>query len=76
MRPLADAGESALAVPAEVARWDADARRLEIGAPGARIAVLRSLRAGADVRTIEGAGHWVAYEAAEAFNAMANEMLG
>ncbi len=41
-----------------------------------RIALLRSLQPGADIRTIEGAGHWVAYEAAEAFNAMANEMLG
>lgn len=34
-----------------------------------RLALLRELRPGADARMIPGAGHWVAFEAAEAFNA-------
>jgi len=40
-----------------------------------RVAALRELRPDADVRMIEGAGHWVAYEAPETFNAMLQEML-
>jgi pimeloyl-ACP methyl ester carboxylesterase len=40
-----------------------------------RVAALRELRPDADVRMIPGAGHWVAYEAAEQFNAMLLEML-
>ena len=37
---------------------------------------LMSVRPDIDFRVIEGAGHWVAYEAAEAFNAMLLEMIG
>ena len=40
-----------------------------------RVAALRALRPDADVRMIPGAGHWVAYEAPEQFNAMLLEML-
>jgi pimeloyl-ACP methyl ester carboxylesterase len=40
-----------------------------------RVAALRALRPDADVRMIVGAGHWVAYEAPEQFNAMLLEML-
>jgi pimeloyl-ACP methyl ester carboxylesterase len=40
-----------------------------------RVAALRALRPEADVRMIPGAGHWVAYEAPEQFNAMLLEML-
>jgi pimeloyl-ACP methyl ester carboxylesterase len=40
-----------------------------------RVAALRGLRPDADVRMIAGAGHWVAYEAPEQFNAMLLEML-
>ena len=42
--------------------------------PG-RIGVLRALRPDADIRTIPGMGHWVAYEAAPQFNAMLDDML-
>ncbi|MCK8783802.1 alpha/beta fold hydrolase [Roseomonas sp. NAR14] len=41
----------------------------------ARLRVVREIQPGADVRVIPGAGHWVAYEAAEAFNAMLSDML-
>jgi pimeloyl-ACP methyl ester carboxylesterase len=40
-----------------------------------RVVALRALRPDADVRMIPGAGHWVAYEAPERFNAMLLEML-
>jgi pimeloyl-ACP methyl ester carboxylesterase len=40
-----------------------------------RVVTLRALRPDADVRMIPGAGHWVAYEAPEQFNAMLLEML-
>lgn len=40
-----------------------------------RLALLRETRPGADTREIEGAGHWVAYEAAEAFNATLSDMI-
>jgi pimeloyl-ACP methyl ester carboxylesterase len=40
-----------------------------------RVAALREMRPDADVRMIRGAGHWVAYEAPEQFNAMLLEML-
>ena len=40
-----------------------------------RIAAMRARRPDADVRMIPGAGHWVAYEAPEAVNAMLLEML-
>lgn len=40
-----------------------------------RVAILRERRPEADVRMIDGAGHWVAYEAADAFNAMLLGML-
>lgn len=40
-----------------------------------RVAALRELRPDADVRMIPGAGHWVAYEVPEQFNAMLLEML-
>ena len=40
-----------------------------------RVAALRTLRPDVDVRMIPGAGHWVAYEAPEQFNAMLLEML-
>jgi pimeloyl-ACP methyl ester carboxylesterase len=41
----------------------------------ARVDVLRAARPDADVRVIDGAGHWVAYEAADAFDAMLLEMI-
>ena len=41
----------------------------------ARVAALRTTRPDAMLRVIKGAGHWVAYEAAEAFNAMALDIL-
>jgi pimeloyl-ACP methyl ester carboxylesterase len=41
----------------------------------AREAVLRQARPDVDFRVIPGAGHWVAYEAAEAFNDMLLGML-
>lgn len=41
----------------------------------ARIEALRSTRPDARLRVIEGAGHWVAYEAAERFNHMALDVL-
>jgi pimeloyl-ACP methyl ester carboxylesterase len=40
-----------------------------------RVEALRAIRPDADVRMIAGAGHWVAYEASEQFNAMLLEML-
>lgn len=43
---------------------------------GAREEILRLVRPDIDFRVIEGAGHWVAYEAAEAFNAMLEGMTG
>ena len=42
--------------------------------PG-RIAALRRVRPDAEVRVIPGAGHWVAYEAPEAFHAALNDLL-
>ncbi len=41
-----------------------------------RVAALKERRPDADVRLIPGAGHWVAYEAADTVNAMLLEMLG
>jgi pimeloyl-ACP methyl ester carboxylesterase len=41
----------------------------------ARGAVLREVQAGAAFTVIPGAGHWVAYEAAEAFNAALADLL-
>lgn len=40
-----------------------------------RIAVLRGMRPDVDCRLVRGAGHWVAYEAADRFNALLREML-
>lgn len=40
-----------------------------------RLAAVRALRPGADVRVIPKAGHWVSFEAASAFNAMLADML-
>lgn len=40
-----------------------------------REAVLREIRPDIDFRVIPGAGHWVAYEAPEAFNAVLLELL-
>jgi pimeloyl-ACP methyl ester carboxylesterase len=40
-----------------------------------RVEALRALRPDVDVHMISGAGHWVAYEAPEQFNAMLLEML-
>jgi pimeloyl-ACP methyl ester carboxylesterase len=40
-----------------------------------RCAVLRALRPQADIRIVPGAGHWVAYEAAEIFNELLVAML-
>jgi pimeloyl-ACP methyl ester carboxylesterase len=40
-----------------------------------RVAAMRERRPDADVRVIPGAGHWVAYEAPDAVNAMLLEML-
>ena len=42
--------------------------------PG-RIAALRHVRPDAAVRVIPGAGHWVAYEAPQAFHAALNELM-
>lgn len=43
---------------------------------GAREAVMRALQPGLRFRLIEGAGHWAAYEAADAFNRTVWELLG
>lgn len=40
-----------------------------------RVAALKERRPDADIRLIPGAGHWVAYEAADTVNAMLLEML-
>jgi pimeloyl-ACP methyl ester carboxylesterase len=40
-----------------------------------REAIIRAARPDVDFRIIKGAGHWVAYEAADAFNAMLRDML-
>jgi pimeloyl-ACP methyl ester carboxylesterase len=40
-----------------------------------RIAAIKAIRPEADVRVIPGAGHWVAYEAPDAFNGMLGDML-
>ncbi len=40
-----------------------------------RVAIIRTARPDVDSRIIKGAGHWVAYEAAEEFNAMLRDML-
>jgi pimeloyl-ACP methyl ester carboxylesterase len=42
----------------------------------ARLGRLRATRPDVAVRLIEGAGHWVAYEAPEAFNAALAELMG
>jgi pimeloyl-ACP methyl ester carboxylesterase len=42
----------------------------------ARVDVVRAARPDADVRVIPDAGHWVAYEAAEAFDTMLLDMIG
>lgn len=42
---------------------------------GLRIDLVREMRVGAQTATIPGAGHWVAYEAAEAFNAALSHIL-
>jgi pimeloyl-ACP methyl ester carboxylesterase len=42
--------------------------------PG-RIAALHRVRPDAEVRVIPGAGHWVAYEAPEAFHGVLNDLL-
>jgi pimeloyl-ACP methyl ester carboxylesterase len=41
-----------------------------------RVALLRRLRPDGDVRVIDGAGHWVQYEAADTVNGMLLDMLG
>lgn len=41
-----------------------------------RIDIIKQIYPGADCRVIDGAGHWVMYEAAEAFNRAALEQLG
>ena len=41
-----------------------------------RIDLFRALQPDFQMNVIEGAGHWVAYEAAEAFNAKLIEVLG
>ncbi|MFC3127217.1 alpha/beta fold hydrolase [Pseudoroseomonas globiformis] len=40
-----------------------------------RVDLIRSIRPNADVRVIPQAGHWVAYEAADTFNAILTDML-
>jgi pimeloyl-ACP methyl ester carboxylesterase len=42
---------------------------------GEREASIRAVRPDVDFRVIKGAGHWVAYEAADEFNAMLRGML-
>ncbi|MBP0464364.1 alpha/beta fold hydrolase [Roseomonas sp. PWR1] len=42
---------------------------------GLRIDLVREMRQGARTSTIPGAGHWVAYEAADAFNAALSRIL-
>ena len=41
-----------------------------------RSVLMRTIRPGVDCRIIEGAGHWVMYEAADEFNATILEQLG
>lgn len=50
--------------------------RFLLGHLPARVALLRAARPEASVLVIPGAGHWVAYEAAERFNAWLLERLG
>ena len=42
---------------------------------GERAALFRSIQPAADFRIVQGAGHWVAYEAADQFNAILLDML-
>jgi pimeloyl-ACP methyl ester carboxylesterase len=42
---------------------------------GLRLDLIRSMRAGATAESIPGAGHWVSYEAADAFNAALRRVL-
>ena len=42
---------------------------------GERAALFRRIQPGADFRVVPGAGHWVAYEAADRFNAILLDML-
>ena len=42
---------------------------------GLRLDLIRGLRAGATAESIPGAGHWVSYEAADAFNAALHRVL-
>lgn len=41
----------------------------------ARMALVREIHPDADIRLIDGSGHWVAYEAADRFNATLREMV-
>jgi pimeloyl-ACP methyl ester carboxylesterase len=63
----------ALQVPLNAIYGELDAPANPQGA--ARAVAFQARKPGADVRVIPGAGHWVAFEAAEAVNAMLLEML-
>jgi pimeloyl-ACP methyl ester carboxylesterase len=41
-----------------------------------RMAVVQAVHPEADIRLLEGAGHWMQYEAPARFNALLAEMLG
>jgi pimeloyl-ACP methyl ester carboxylesterase len=41
-----------------------------------RFDIVRRIKPGADIRMLEGAGHWMQYEAPERFNALLLDMLG
>ena len=80
MIPVAEADLRALvrALPGITARVDAiwgSADRTTLGELAKRHATVRAAHPEADIRTIEGAGHWVQYEAADAFNAVLLELL-
>lgn len=74
---LRDALERALARAPEMALNGIWGERDQVAWPHVadRLAVLRALQPEADVRLIEGAGHWVAYEAPERFDAALLDML-
>jgi len=71
-----DVRDAIAAVPARVsAIWGS---RDVTASPSleARLDVLRAVRPETGIRVIAGAGHWVSYEAAAAFNAAAMQLIG
>jgi 2-hydroxy-6-oxonona-2,4-dienedioate hydrolase len=77
-RPISLTDRLVRALPGITARVDAiwgSADRTTLGELAKRHATVRAAHPEADIRTIEGAGHWVQYEAADVFNAVLLELL-